>query len=185
MILAGDVPVFEPLLRPCYYALFSMEISVAINEKFSGCLEEGFLKAVATRVLAAQGVAAVAEVELVITGQEEIATLNKKYRNQDWPTDVLAFSLRADEPLVSPGMPERVPFVLPSDGLLHLGEVVISYPQAVFQADEHHHSPKREVAILIIHGILHLLGYDHDGLEPERVMRAREAEILQEIEDEI
>jgi probable rRNA maturation factor len=162
-----------------------MEINISIDEKQSGCLEESFLRMVASQVLAVQGVSVVAEMELVITGQEEIAALNKKYRGQDRPTDVLAFSLRPDEPLVSSGIPEAVPFVLPADGLLRLGEVVISYPQAVVQAGERRHSPKKEVAILAIHGILHLLGYDHDEPERERDMRDREAEILREIEGEI
>jgi len=76
------------------------------------------------------------------------------------------------------------PFVAPPDGVKHLGEVIISYPQAVIQAEEHQHPIKREIAILIIHGVLHLLGYDHDKPEPERDMRARETEILSYIEGE-
>jgi len=72
--------------------------------------------------------------------------------------------------------------VAPPDEIEHLGEVIISYPQAVIQAEEHHHSVKREIAILIIHGVLHLLGYEHDKPELERDMRAREAEILSYIE---
>ena len=74
-------------------------------------------------------------------------------------------------------------FVAPPDRVLHLGEVIISYPQAVIQAEECQHSLKKELAILIIHGVLHLLGYDHDKPEPERKMRAREAEILSGIEE--
>jgi len=75
-------------------------------------------------------------------------------------------------------------FITPPDGVLHLGEVIIAYPQAVIQAEEHHHPVKREIAILIIHGVLHLLGYDHEEPEAERQMRAREAEILSGIEEE-
>jgi probable rRNA maturation factor len=60
--------------------------------------------------------------------------------------------------------------------------VIIAYPQAVMQAEEHRHLLKRELAILIIHGVLHLLGYDHDKPEDERRMQAREAEILGGIE---
>ncbi len=63
-----------------------------------------------------------------------------------------------------------------------IGEVIISYPQAAIQAEEHRHLVKREIAILIIHGVLHLLGYDHEEPEPERQMRAEEAEILRQIE---
>ena len=74
------------------------------------------------------------------------------------------------------------PFVAPPDGVTHLGEVIISCPQAVIQAEEHQHSVKREIAILIVHGVLHLLGYDHDKPELERQMGAREQEILSSIE---
>jgi probable rRNA maturation factor len=64
----------------------------------------------------------------------------------------------------------------------HLGEVIISYPQAVIQADERGHSIEREITILIIHGILHLLGYEDKKPELKRQMNAREAEILSHIE---
>jgi probable rRNA maturation factor len=70
----------------------------------------------------------------------------------------------------------------PPDGVLHLGEVIIAYPQAVIQAEEHRHSVKREVAILIIHGVLHLLGYRDDKPELKRLMSTREREILSYIE---
>jgi probable rRNA maturation factor len=62
--------------------------------------------------------------------------------------------------------------------------VIISYPQAVIQAAERRHPVRKEIAILIIHGILHLLGYDHDLPEPEQRMKTREAEILKIIEEE-
>ncbi|GAI01759.1 unnamed protein product, partial [marine sediment metagenome] len=94
----------------------------------------------------------------------------------DEPTDVLAFSAREE---IDAELP---PFVQPPDGALHLGEVIISYPQAVTQAKEHRHSVKREIAILIIHGVLHLLGYEHDKPELERQMKTREQEILSCIE---
>jgi rRNA maturation RNase YbeY len=60
--------------------------------------------------------------------------------------------------------------------------VIISYPQAIRQAEEHRHSINREVAILVIHGILHLLGYDHMEDEPAQQMAARELAVLKTIE---
>ena len=66
--------------------------------------------------------------------------------------------------------------------MLHLGEVIVSYPQAIAQAEEQGHSIKREVTILIIHGVLHLLGYGDETTELKRQMRAREKEILGYIE---
>ncbi len=157
----------------------SMEINVLIDEGLEEYLEESWLQSVAEQVLFAKEAGAGVEMGLVIATQERVRQLNQSYRGKDEPTDVLAFSaveeIGADFP----------PFIQPPDGVLHLGEVIISYPQAVVQAEEHRHSVKREIAILIIHGVLHLLGYEHDKPELERQMRVREAEILSCIEGEL
>jgi probable rRNA maturation factor len=156
-----------------------MEINVLIDEGLEGCLEESWLQSVAAQVLVAQEADASVEMGLVIATQERVRQLNKSYRGKDEPTDVLAFSAMEE---IGADFP---PFVQPPDGVLHLGEVIISYPQAVAQAEEHQHSIKREIAILIIHGILHLLGYEHNKPELERQMMTREVEILNCIEREL
>ncbi len=148
-----------------------------VDKGFEGCLEASWLESVAEKVLIAQGVSSRAELGLVIAGQEKVRQLNLSYLGKDEPTDVLAFAMIPESP--GGGL---APFVVPPDGIEHLGEVIISYPQAVIQAEEHRHSVKREIAILVIHGVLHLLGYDHDKPELEREMRARETEILSYIE---
>jgi len=153
-----------------------MEISVLIDEGVGGNLEPSWLQGIAYQVLVAQGAGAEVELGLVIATQERVKQLNRDYRGRDEPTDVLAFSAREE---VGADLP---PFVQPPDGVLHLGEVIISYPQAAIQAEEHRHSVRKEIAILIIHGVLHLLGYEHGNPELERQMRAREAEILSHIE---
>jgi len=149
-----------------------MEINVLIDEGLEGCPEVSWLQSVAEQVLVAQSAVPRVELGLVITGQERVQQLNLSYLGRDEPTDVLAFSAIEE---IGTGLP---PFVTPPDGVVHLGEVIISYPQAVMQAEEHHHSIKKEIAILIIHGILHLLGYEHDRPELKRLMSAREKEIL-------
>ena len=160
-----------------------MEINVLIEEGLQERLEVSWLQSVAEQALAAQGADPKTELGLVITSQEEVQLLNLKYLGRDEPTDVLAFSM-LPEPLAGEEAGTSVPpFVVPPDGLSHLGEVVVSYPQAVMQAQERRHSVTREIALLIIHGILHLLGYDHDKPELERQMRAREALILNNIEE--
>ena len=159
-----------------------MEINVIIDGDFQGCPEASWLKGVAEQVLIAQEVAPNVELSFVIISQEKVQQLNRSYRGKDEPTDVLAFSMLPDEETSGAESPL---FVAPPDGVLHLGEVIISYPQALIQAEEHYHSLKREVAILIIHGVLHLLGYEHDKPELERQMRAREVEILHSIEKDI
>jgi len=156
-----------------------MDISVLIDQGFEGRLEVGWLQNIAQQVLVAEGAGANAELSLVITGQERIRELNRSYRGKDEPTDVLAFSMLPSE---EKSEADIIPFITPPDGILHLGEVIISYPQAATQAEEHKHSVERELTILIIHGVLHLLGYEHDEPERERKMRARESEILSYIE---
>ncbi|MFC1995785.1 rRNA maturation RNase YbeY [Chloroflexota bacterium] len=155
-----------------------MEINVLIDEVPEGCLETNWLQYLAEQILVAQGAGSSAELSLVITSQERVKQLNRSYRGKDEPTDVLAFSMLPSGGEIGTDLP---PFIMPPDGVRHLGEVIISYPQAVIQAEEHPHSVNREITILIIHGVLHLLGYDHDTPDAERQMRAREVELLSQI----
>jgi probable rRNA maturation factor len=152
-----------------------MEINILIDEGVEGCPAPGWLEGIARQVLEVQGAGAEAELGLVIATEERVKQLNRDYLGRDEPTDVLAFSAREEAT-------DLPPFVHPPDGVLHLGEVIISYLQAVVQAEEHRHSLKKELAILIIHGVLHLLGYEHDKPALERQMRAREKELLSYIE---
>ncbi len=161
-----------------------MENNVLIDEGCEGCLEVSWLQNVAEQSLVAQDADSRLELGLVITGQERVQQLNRSYLGKDEPTDVLAFSM-LPEPLATGESEVSSPFAQPPDGVLHLGEVIISYPQAVIQAEERHHSVKKEIAVLIIHGVLHLLGYEHDKPELERQMKTREEEILSCIEGEL
>jgi probable rRNA maturation factor len=172
-------------ITPLYFAqilacviISSVEINVLVEEGVEQCLEVSWLQGIVGQVLVAQGVSSEAELGLVIAGQEKVRQLNRDYLGRDEPTDVLAFSLLPEQPAGG----DLTPFVPPPDGVLHLGEVIISYPQAVAQAEEQGHSIEREIAILIIHGVLHLLGYEDEKPELKRKMRAREKEILSSIE---
>jgi probable rRNA maturation factor len=154
-----------------------MEITVLFHRGTKpGSPPEEWLKEAIRKTLVAEGADPSSEVSLVITDQECIHQLNREYLGEDRPTDVLAF-------LMLPSGGETRGFVSPPDGLAHLGEVIISLPQATAQAEEHGHSMGREIAILTVHGVLHLLGYDHDGPDAERSMKAREREILTQIHD--
>ncbi len=157
-----------------------MEINVLIEEGLEIEPETEWLQKVMEKALSAENVPPEIEISLVITGQERIQELNRDYRGQDRPTDVLSFSLaeeKTDE--------ENEPFIGPPDGIIHLGEVIISYPQAAMQAAESGHSIRREMAVLIVHGVLHILGYDHEKAELEPTMQAREKELLAEVEKEL
>ena len=105
------------------------------------------------------------EVSVTLTNNEYIHTLNKQYRGIDRPTDVLSFALNeSEEPDVEDGPDVNV-----------LGDLVISVERAKEQAADYGHSVKREIAFLTVHGMLHLLGYDHmeeqDRLEMEAEQR--------------
>ncbi len=141
-------------------------ISLRIDARFASSVSGPWLKGVARRVLEVEGVAA-AELGVVVTDDATVQRLNRDYAGEDAPTDVLSFPLTEGEPFVSP-----------PDGVLRLGEVVISYPTAERQAAEAGRATEAEVAHLLIHGVLHLLGYDHAEPEEERRMRAREEALL-------
>lgn len=135
-------------------------------------MDVGWLRRIARAILRAEGVASPYEVSLVFTDVETVQKLNREYRGEDRPTDVLAFYMLPHEKAGES-------FVLPPDNVARLGEVIISYPHAVKQAKEQGHSVERELALLVIHGLLHLLGYDHEQPEEEARMRTRENELLE------
>ena len=150
-----------------------MEINILIEHQPAEEISYDWLKAVAELALAAQGTGPDVEMGLLISGEERVKELNRAYRGKDEPTDVLSFYMQP------PAEEESAySFIQPPDGISHLGEVVICYPQAVKQSKEHNNSLQKELAILIIHGILHLLGYDHEKTEGEREMKVEEAKTL-------
>ena len=148
------------------------DIQTLIEQKFHGAVDGGWVKKIGRQVLKTEGIAPPYEVSLVFADTEAVRQLNRDYRGLDEPTDVLAFHML-------PPKGTDASFALPPDGVTRLGEVIICYPQAVAQAKEQGHSTERELALLIIHGILHLLGYDHEAPVEESKMRERERELLE------
>jgi probable rRNA maturation factor len=110
---------------------------------------------------------------LVVADDETVRELNRRYRGLDEVTDVLAFSPHHGGPEEGEGRPrplEPVPFPRLESSGEFLGEVIIAYPQAERQAAQLGHSPGQELADLVVHGVLHLLGYDHGDPESESAM---------------
>ena len=105
-------------------------------------------------------------VSLHLVGDDAIRSLNLEHRGKDAATDVLSFPLLSGD------------FVVPPDEPVHLGDVVVSYPRAMAQAAEYGHSVDREVAYLVAHGVLHILGYDHEEEAEQPRMRQKEEEAL-------
>jgi probable rRNA maturation factor len=144
------------------------EVGVQVDEPWRKAVDEDAVRELTLRVLTSEGVAAPAEVSVVITDDETVRDLNRRYLDRDEPTDVLSFPLAEAEE----------PFVGPPDGVAHLGEVIVSYPTAERQASEQGHGVEREIAHLVVHGLLHLLGYDHAEPNEERRMRSLEERLL-------
>ena len=125
----------------------------------------------AKSVLAGEGIADVG-VTVVLTDDAGIRSLNARFRNRDAATDVLAFPLHEEgEPDPGPGEAEA-----------YLGDVVISLERAWAQAPRFHNDPEGELARLITHGLLHLLGYDHHAPVDGRRMKAAERRALARFE---
>lgn len=115
--------------------------------------------------------------ELVFCGGEDIRALNAKERGKDAVTDVLSFP-NLDGILGRPIRRADFPFDVDEEGNLFLGSVVICRERAAEQAAEYGHSLRRELYYLAVHGLCHLLGYDHEGEADKAAMRAREERVL-------
>jgi len=115
-----------------------------------------------------------ADLSLLLVGDRSMRRLNRVYRGKDRTTDVLAFPMRKVSPRVTRhGSPVTSKL---------LGDIVISLPQAARQAARAGHRLDREVAVLVIHGLLHLLGYDHErNVREARRMQRKERAILRAI----
>jgi len=108
-------------------------------------------------------------VSLVFTDDAGIAALNRAFRGVDAPTDVLSFP-QLEAAGAAPALPAAAP--------LPLGDIVVSLPRAAAQAHEYGHSRARELGFLLVHGLLHLLGYDHETPEEAAAMEARQEAVL-------
>ena len=137
-----------------------------------------FIRKVIRTALAAEGMEFPCEVNVLLTDDEGIHQVNLDMRDVDRPTDVLSFP----EFDLQPGeLPDEMD-ADPGTGLIPLGDMVISVEHVAAQAVEYGHSKQRELAYLVTHSVLHLLGYDHLDEGPQKKqMRAREEAILAEM----
>lgn len=107
-----------------------------------------------------------ADLAIVLTGDDQIQALDRNFLGKDTPTDVLSFPASETDP---------------ETGRLYLGDIVISVPRAENQAAAGGHSLKAEVSLLVVHGVLHLIGYDHAEAVGKNIMWAAQKEILVEL----
>jgi probable rRNA maturation factor len=124
-----------------------------------------------------------AEINVILTDNEEIKNINKSYREVDAPTDVLSFPMVDYEtPADFSHLEDNTDdYFNPETGELLLGDIIVSVEKVVTQAQEYGHSKERELGFLIAHSMLHLFGYDHMEEEERRVMEEKQRMILDKL----
>ena len=142
-------------------------MSIGIFNKTEEKIDKSFVRKVVKHTLKKME-AEKSEVNIIFVGLEEIHEINKTYRNVDRPTDIISFALEDTEDVTV--YEERV-----------LGDIYICLDKVHEQAKEYGHTEIREMAFLIVHGLLHLLGYDHMIKEEEKIMFGLQEEILNEM----
>jgi len=148
-------------------------IEVRVEDKFRQEVPVDLLREAALVVLEQDRMKEFCELAIIVTGDKVLRDLNLRFRGVDDSTDVLSFPDETRGPFVSaPGLPR------------YLGDIVISFPRAEEQAVTAGHSVRSELRLLVVHGVLHLLGYD-DGAEQERArMWAVQAEIMKSLDND-
>ena len=151
-----------------------MDVSISdLQDKKS--LDLNLIRQASLEILAAMNCDERCELSVALVDDQEIHRLNRQYRGFDRPTDVLSFALQeAEEPRFKDECgDEQLPLIL--------GDVIISIETTQRQAGERDHSFEREFLILLVHGILHLLGYDHIEDQDAEQMEALERQLLEKL----
>ena len=157
-------------MRKTHYIPITADVPGAANDANCALIPRTIRTA-----LAAEGLTAPCEVDVLLTDDDGIHEINRELRQVDRPTDVLSFPEFELTPGQLPG-PEDAD---PGTGLIPLGDMVLSMERVAAQAREYGHSKRRELSYLVTHSVLHLLGYDHLDEGPMKAqMRAREEAIM-------
>ena len=157
-------------MRKTHYIPITADVPGAAND--ANC---ALIRRTIRTALAAEGLTAPCEVDVLLTDDDGIHEINRELRQVDRATDVLSFPEFELTPGQLPG-PEDAD---PGTGLIPLGDMVLSMERVAAQAREYGHSKRRELSYLVTHSVLHLLGYDHLDEGPMKAqMRAREEAIM-------
>ncbi len=130
-------------------------IHIQVDEEYWSTVDASEIRRAASAACTVAGLPAISDFTIVITGDDQVRTLNREYRKIDNTTDVLAFPSDEKDPETGRG---------------YLGDIIISHPRASQQAAKSGHSSQDEMCLLAIHGTLHLAGHDHAEKEQEKAM---------------
>ncbi len=145
-------------------------INIRVDRPYRGQVDKSLLRAAAQRALGHEGASGPAALTVVVTGDEQVRALNRDYLGLDKTTDVLSFGQKPGSRFMQ--APDEAPY---------LGDIIISFPRAQAQASRGGHPVAHELALLVVHGVLHLLGHDHAGRAEKRRMWAAQDEVLGEL----
>ena len=142
-------------------------IDFDIKDEFLALVDIERLIHVVLFVLNHEAIQEEVEISVVLGDDDMIRTLNRDYLGSDTPTDVLSFP--SEE-------------INPESGFRYLGDIMISVPRAQEQAGISNHPLSAEIELLLVHAVLHLLGFDHGDLEEKQIMWAEQTEILKKLD---
>jgi probable rRNA maturation factor len=138
-------------------------ITIQINKKFEDQVSATYFEEITTKILSFLEIEPQSDLSILIDTDSVLRKLNRTYRGFDKPTDVLSFE--SDE-------------INPETGFSALGDIAISFPTAVKQATEAKHPIANEIILLLVHAILHLIGYDHNTKEEKQEMWSEQQSVL-------
>ena len=147
-----------------------LTVHLQVDEPFATLVDQEALETAAIETLESENVVE-GEMTVVVTDDEAVRGLNRQYRGVDAPTDVLSFQTEGDDQ----------GFVYSPESAGYLGDVVIAYPFTAAQAQEAGRSVEHDLVLMVVHGTLHLLGYDHANPEEEREMWEKQDAILRRL----
>jgi probable rRNA maturation factor len=151
-------------------------ISVKYEKGIRPAITKNYLQRIAEITIRNLNIQNNIEMGIVITDDAQIKELNRNYRNINNSTDVLSFHMNFNE-----DKELSADFISPPDHIKHIGEVIISYETAVRQAKQNSITVKDELSFLLVHGILHLMNYDHMEEHDREIMEEKEKAIFDKI----
>ena len=147
-----------------------MTVFLDIADQYSDFINSSQLERSVLAAFNHQGISPDSDLTILVDDDQRIQKLNNEYLSIDAPTDVLAFPAG---------------FTDPETGHNYLGDVIISFPQAKSEANKRGHPLEAEIQLLVVHGVLHLLGYDHLESEDKEIMWSVQSQILSQVDPQI